>query len=454
MPPDPLPLLHFTDLALERCIRAEAQRRGFTRPEQFVTLDCSGSAELIRELDGIDRLTNLQHLDISGAELDSSSELLSLEDLRNLRSIRAADAALQDITPLLRIPLLTSATLTGNPNILCDRLRELAGKSIAVSADNCAQRMMVEFGLVVFDMELNRARTRAFISFPSARGIYEVDLATFAIVRAIQMPAPPRGLSLSADGGTLYAALDNIGSVGFVNLANGQIEVVDVTNELGNLHPYDVIEAVPGSVLVSADGPGLAYVALVRRDLANSVSRVASGRRVEGKPSFAALDDRSLVYVAGPLYRLDASQPSMPVVAEWPFVAPTEGGSLGSPQPQRRDLEISSDGSRLYATGWELDPQTLEKRRRIPGAWTALSADGTRLYAAEWYPFDAAGVYDTETLTRIGEQNWGCTFPSTYSGPTQSEPTHDPPDGIEITAYGLIAFRLMTLCGTRTVPYP
>jgi DNA-binding beta-propeller fold protein YncE len=281
-----------------------------------------------------------------------------------------------------------------------------------------------------------------------------VDLATFAIVRTIQLPAPPRGLALSADGGTLYAALDNIGSVGIVNLANGQIEVVDVTNELGNLRPNDVIEAAPGSVLVSADGPGLAYVALVRRDLANSTSRVASGRRVEGSPRFAASDDRSSVYInSNSHYRLDASQASMPVVAEWPFGTAMYLREFGIPHPQPRDLEISSNGSRLYTLGAELDPQTLEKRRGIPSGWIALSADGARLYAADWHP-DAARVYDAETLTRIGEQNWGCTFPPTDKGPGVVESTFDRPDGIEVTAYGLIAFRLKTMCGTRTVPYP
>jgi hypothetical protein len=204
-----------------------------------------------------------------------------------------------------------------------------------------------------------------------------------------------------------------------------------------------VIETAPDRVLVSAQGgtTGGGFIVLVQRDLGNAKSRVANGTFFQGSPRFAAGGDRSSVFmVAGGdtsrLYRLDATQASVPIAAE------RDGGGIFL---QR--LSAAPDGSRIYFNGAVIDAATLATVGGVPGFMVSPSPDGTRLYVVDDSipvgPYDAllesAGVYDADTLTRVGAHSWGCDMNSL-------------PDVLEEVQDWLIALRV-DLCAGRVVPY-
>jgi hypothetical protein len=329
--------------------------------------------------------------------------------------------------------------LTDNPGIGCQRLRDLAGTGITVTANVCAEpKPPIRPGGFMSAVELNQARTRAFVSVASILAVYEVDVATHAVVRVISLPAQPRGLDLSADETTLYVALNHIGSVAFVNLGNGQAEIVNVGNELANIEPYDVLEAAPNRVLVSSSGPFHGYIALVRRDLGNSVVRAANGRIIPGLPRFGASADRTKIFINedDTLFRLDGTQPTLPVVAETLH-------RLWTGTTNTTHMVVSADGTRVYLYGQEIfDGQTLLRAGTAGGVVNSLSDDGTRFIAAagHTYPY-AAVIYDAATLVRSGAWNLGCDLD--YASQI----------AVEEVPGGMLAADQNILCGTRTVPY-
>jgi hypothetical protein len=154
---------------------------------------------------------------------------------------------------------------------------------------------------------------------------------------------------------------------------------------------------------------GGGFVVLVQRDLGNAASRVANGTFFQGSPRFAAGGDRSsVVMVAGAetsrIFRLDATQADVPIAAERP------GAGIFL-----QKLSSAPDGSRVYFNGGIIDAATLATLGGLPGQMVSPSPDGARLYVVEQVPvepldfrLDRAGIYDADTLTRIGERTWGC----------------------------------------------
>jgi hypothetical protein len=80
-----------------------------------LTLDCSDLTGPIRSLSGIERLTNLEHLDISGIAgfAISPDSFALLSQLVRLRSFTAVGSGLRYVTVLSGLPLLANARLDG-----------------------------------------------------------------------------------------------------------------------------------------------------------------------------------------------------------------------------------------------------------------------------------------------------------------------------------------------------
>jgi DNA-binding beta-propeller fold protein YncE len=360
--------------------------------------------------------------------------LVYLFALRSLRLVGAG--SWQDFIYLTYVPELASVDFSDNPGIGCQRLRDLASTGIAVTANVCAEpKPPIRPGGFMSAVELNRARTRAFVSVESINAVYEVDVATHAVVRAIGLPGETYRLDLSADETTLYVTLKHIGSVAFVNLANGQAEIVNVGDALANLEPNDILEAAPNRVLVASAGPFHGYIALVRRDLGNSVTRAANGRIIAGVPRFGASADRSKIFIDedDTLLRLDSTQPTLPVAAE--TLHRLNGGG---------HIVVSADGSRVYASIRDIfDGQSLLRVGATANPVMSLSADGTGLIlpaGSEDLGKHAALFYDADTLLHTGTRDWGCDL----------EP---PIIAVEEVPGGMLAADRNILCGTRTVPY-
>lgn len=109
----------FADPGLQGCVNFALQQPN-AQIETILVLSCSGWE--IESIEGIQTLRALQFLDISNNRISS---LAPLSQLPRLSSISATDNRIRDISPLISKNTLTSAVLTGNPNIACEQLTSL-----------------------------------------------------------------------------------------------------------------------------------------------------------------------------------------------------------------------------------------------------------------------------------------------------------------------------------------
>lgn len=399
-PPDPYPELHFTDIGLERCVRATAQARGWTAATEIQTLDCSTSTRTIQSLDGIDKLTKLTQIDISGSGV---LDLEPLSSLPNLTTIVAANTQIADLRPIQGMAALSSLDLTGSPNASCGDLDTLAVGGITVTADFCVDFRETQLAGLGFDVELDEAANRAFVSVPVLKQILEVDLTSFTVVRTFVTSGQPNGIALSQDRSTLYVALGDLRSIAYIDLATGAETVVDVSAELGDEPAHDIAEVAPDQILVSGSGGGFSYIVEVRRDLGNAAQRVASNQIIRAEPEFAVAPDRSAVFVREgytppSVYKLDATQPALPLVAE------DVHGSL----EDTRHIQISPDGSLLILRGGQLvETSAVKVVGQLPMGISTFTTDGSAVLVEE-NGFDGVGVYDLATQRKVGQRHWGC----------------------------------------------
>lgn len=120
---DPRPghVVAVTDPGLQSCINVAMRNDELTGADEVQILACP--ALEIETLAGIEQLENLRYLDLAGNQLEHLDEL---RRLRRLSSVNAPNNKLNDISGLLAVPSLTSAVLTGNPQIPCQQLDTLA----------------------------------------------------------------------------------------------------------------------------------------------------------------------------------------------------------------------------------------------------------------------------------------------------------------------------------------
>ena len=406
---DPFTALRFTDLALEQCVIDAAKTYGHTQPEDFTQLDCSLTPKTIRDLDGINRLSNLEVLDLSNSGIIGLSPLAGLA---SLHSLTVRDARVSDIDALFSIDTLTSIDLTGNPGVTCDDLDELVATGGSVQADQCTDILRVELGGTGHDMAHDSTGNRVFVSVPSLNRILEVNLNTAAIVQNFTLSGQPRGIDLSGDGRTIYAALHGLGDIAVLDTTNGDTEKIDISVELDDDRTWDVAEVSTDRVVVSTyptGGEGFGYVVEVRRDLDNAANRVAGGRTIDVSPVFAVSPDQSAVYVGealepGSLYKLDATQSTLPIILE------DDHGRLEDHgwESGTSSFALNPDGSRIYLrSGQALSTDTFDQVARFPPGRSVVSADGSSLLVGD-VESDSAEVYDIATSGQTGIRRWGC----------------------------------------------
>lgn len=131
------------DVGLQSCINvrmraAEAAAGDSGGAADMASIDVLACPNLdIASLDGINALSGLRFLDVAGNQLTT---LDGLHGLGRLSSVNAPDNRLQDISALVRINTLTSAVLTGNPDIPCDQLDALQARlgSNLLRPEQCA----------------------------------------------------------------------------------------------------------------------------------------------------------------------------------------------------------------------------------------------------------------------------------------------------------------------------
>ena len=433
-PPDPFASLRFPDLALEECVIDTAIAMGYTEPSEFTTLDCSTTSRTILSLESIDRLTNLENLNISNSGV---IDLSSLAAMTSLQTLVAQDANISEISPLSGIASLVSADLTGNEGVLCADLDQLAAGGVSVIANSCTDTVRIELGGIGQDMAFDLADNRTFVSIPSLNRISEIDLGAATIDQNFTLSGQPYGIDLSMDGQTVYAALNGLGDVAVLDTTTGNSENIDISVELDDDRTWDVAEVSMNRIVVSTNpgGNGFGYVVEVRRDLGNAATRVADQTIIRASPVFRVSPDRSSVFVGvgfspNTLYKLDATQAALPIARENEFGVVSGTFSLA----------LNPDGSRIYTgSGQALSTETLSRVAQFPAGRSTVSADGSKLLVGDANS-DSARVYDTSTTGQVGSLQWGCNIQNLAA--------------IEEFGNGILVLGDDLVCFSRTVPYP
>lgn len=268
-----------------------------------------------------------------------------------------------------------------------------------------AASVVVQLGGSPFDVVPDAGRGVAYVSLPDTDEVVTVDLGTESVT-ARTFFSDPRGLELSDDGGSLYVALNSSTGIADLDLVTGTSSTI-VLADLGDSRTWDVIEAIPGVLLVSANPGSSGFSYIVRYDTAtDTADRVAGEKIIRAGPRFAT-DGASYAYVGegfspNSLYQLDLSTPGYAISHEDPH-----GGVEGA---QR--LDVSPDGSTVVlGAGQKIDSATFVQIGSYAGGVPTFSTDGSLVYVLR---FDEAlpmiGVYDTVTTQLVDEFDTSCDF--------------------------------------------
>lgn len=112
-----------TDSNLQGCLNQVYLSNENNDPKSITLLACPNAG--VQSLIGIEALTNLEQIELSGNDIDDLSPLLNLKKLRVL-SIR--NNKIRNVNPLFSLPILRFISLQGNPEISCRQLDGLVNK--------------------------------------------------------------------------------------------------------------------------------------------------------------------------------------------------------------------------------------------------------------------------------------------------------------------------------------
>ncbi len=263
----------------------------------------------------------------------------------------------------------------------------------------------IELDAVASDLAYCPMRHAAFVSTPSTNEVVMISLASQQIVDRFHVGSAPANIDLSSDGTRLFAALSRAGAIAILDIDSGNVSEIEVADVLGDSRVFDVAEAVPDRVFVSAapGSNGTSTIGIVRLDRANEVVQAAGGRIIRCSPTFAKDPHRRSLYVGecfspNSLYKLDVTQDTAPIVLE------DRHGSVSGTS----HLAVSPDGSRVYLAGGQVVRSgSFNTDGRVGAGIHAFGESGRTVYIAR-----APGVvdlYDTATYEKTGEFDLPCT---------------------------------------------
>lgn len=255
-----------------------------------------------------------------------------------------------------------------------------------------------------FDMALDEARQLLYVSIPNLGKVVAISTVSYEIVSEFNVGSSPHGIDISLDGTRLFVAQWGSGGVAIVDLESGDRRFIDISVELGDDRTFEVVEAQPNRIFVTA-GPGtlgLAYVVQVRLDQGNAAQRVANGRVFRSRPSLEPSPDQSFLYVGeglspNKIFKLDLMQNDAPVLQE---VAVRDS----------RHLEVSPDGDSIYSKS-EIVLRTASFTRvgEVEDGWAQFGETSDIVYVVHTIP-RGLFVFETQTYRQIAEIDLACRF--------------------------------------------
>ncbi len=242
------------------------------------------------------------------------------------------------------------------------------------------------------DFEVDESRNQLYVSLPEMNEVHVYDLITHELKDKITVGSMPHGISLSHDKSTLYIALYGSGGVAFLDLNNKQVTQLDVSEKLGDLKAFDVLEAAPGRVFVtgSPEQYGIAFVVVIKTDENNLVERFMP-QVVRFHPALAADYGKYFYVIDGNrLYKLDPYGTYTDPAQEADYVFSSS----------RQFLVINPAGTKLYLDFEALNTNPVSAAGVIGANVPALSPDGSVVH---YHGATLIRSYDTSTLQKVKE---------------------------------------------------
>lgn len=276
----------------------------------------------------------------------------------------------------------------------------LAGRSSTTSL-TAGAGAVVELAGSGFDIAVDPVRGWLFVSIPSENEVVVISMSPLRILDRIDFEGgAPHGLHLGMNGDTLYVALNQAGIVAAVDLNTKTVTEIPVSEALGDSRVYDVVEGKRNRLYVSANpgSSGIAYLAMVKLDEANSVSRLSSGGVIRARPVLLESPDMKYLYVGmgfSPqrLYKFDITTDDPQKVLE-DSVKRTER------------FDVSPDGNRIYLkSGHVLHTGSFTEEGAVAAGVPKVSLDGRLLYVfiGDTYDGNRIVVYDSASLAVVDD---------------------------------------------------
>jgi len=262
----------------------------------------------------------------------------------------------------------------------------------------------VDLGAVPHGLRVDAARGLIYLSVPEANRVYFVDRHSLAVTRKVYVGFHPTGIDLSAEGNTLYTALNQAGALGVYDLANDTGTQFDISIPLGDSRTSEVIETSPGIVYAAADPCSNGFAWIVRADIAaQTAARVANQQIIRCAPVFAHNAGGQHLYLAElGLYALDTAQATAPVVA---------AGNSQTPPMQAPGFAVSPAGDKLISgSGVVVSTSTfLQYGSASIGPGPAIfGTDGTQIVRANGALPITVYRYDANTLAALDSIATSC----------------------------------------------
>jgi hypothetical protein len=244
-------------------------------------------------------------------------------------------------------------------------------------------------------------------ALPATSSVAEIDVGSLAERRRLLVGTGPSGIDALEDG-KLAIALN--GATGYAELDPvTQVVTQHTLPLLGAPQTWDVA-AIPGNDVLVSSNPGsggLAYIVKVDRDAGRASTKVASGRIIRAGPVFGVGPGTIAVgegFSPNSLYRLDAADPALPIVAE------DDHGDLAGTQL----LSVTSDGSRLHLGSGQVVRSSDLTAIGVTSAGRPVVDDSRGLAYSVTNETIRAHETDTFSVTQVYDIS-ACGFPTGWS---------------------------------------
>lgn len=264
------------------------------------------------------------------------------------------------------------------------------------------------------EIAIDPTREIIYVSVPEENAIVFVSSTDLRIIDKVFVGSRPRGISLSENGNILYIALNGAGGVAILDLTSKQItDTINLTNVLGTSETWDVIEAGPDDIFVSANPNGFGFLVRVNPSDPASASRIANEEWIDHSPRFTLSPLKDFLYVNDTdfnLYKLDISQPLAPLVLE-------EGvdSLFGTSH-----LAPSSSGTTLHTwAGQIISTTSFEVISSLPSGiprFSSMVDDRLHIASEQSESSMLVRTFNTSLLTEISSTSFSCNIGNRYLG--------------------------------------